>query len=331
MAAEGVPLGSVECGRRDRPVSRGFASRALSTDAAASAWDDAGWGAPAGEPVRDAVPRTILGAQSIGALVPAVDLTGCVHSVFARACNVACDAGLVTIAAGAGAGPTTIALRRAPPDLRALFTVGEVVRAREGVLRSRRVAVMLGKVSVWHPPARRALLPPPAVAARLARAAMRLETRQLGSTVLESDGELLASLARALRGCESAMALRIARRLVGLGEGLTPAGDDFLVGWLAGLERLASSPARVAFLETVADALSAAAQRTTPLAAHLLRLAACGHHGEVLCRLRDAFLCEVRDDLFDAALAAALACGATSGADTAVGLLEAANGWWEQA
>jgi len=300
-------------------------------DAATFAPAGAGWGARAGAQARAVVSRTILAAESIGAQVPAADLVGAVHSVFARACNVACDIGLVTLAdADVGAGPTTIALRRAPPDLRALFTVGEVVRARDGVLRSARVVLMTGRAYVWQPPVQRPLLPRAAVAPRLVHAATRLERRRLGSAALERGGLPLATLARALRGGEIDNALPCVRRLVGLGEGLTPAGDDFLVGWLAGLSRLAASPERSAFLDGIAAAVDAEARRTTPLAAHALRLAARGHFGEKLCRLCDALFCEPRDDRFDAALDAALACGATSGADTATGLLEAAHGWWER-
>ena len=68
-------------------------------------------------------------------------------------------------------------------------------------------------------------------------------------------------------------------------------------------------------------------QRTTPIAAHFLRLAAAGHYAEPLIRLRTALLCEDDGDVVDAALQSALAVGATSGADTVSGLLAGLLAW----
>ena len=68
-------------------------------------------------------------------------------------------------------------------------------------------------------------------------------------------------------------------------------------------------------------------QRTTPIAAHYLRLAAAGHYTEPLIRLRTALLCEDDSDVVDAAVQSALAVGATSGADTVSGLLAGLLAW----
>ena len=67
--------------------------------------------------------------------------------------------------------------------------------------------------------------------------------------------------------------------------------------------------------------------RTTPIAAHYLRLAAGGHYTEPLVRLRRALLCEDDVDVVDAALRTALAVGATSGADTVSGLSAGLRAW----
>ena len=67
--------------------------------------------------------------------------------------------------------------------------------------------------------------------------------------------------------------------------------------------------------------------RTTPIAAHYLRLAAGGHYTEPLLRLRRALLCEDNADVVDAALRSALAVGATSGADTVSGLSAGLRAW----
>jgi len=68
-------------------------------------------------------------------------------------------------------------------------------------------------------------------------------------------------------------------------------------------------------------------RRTTPIAAHYLRLAAAGHYTEPLIGLRTALLCEDDCNVVDAALQSALAIGATSGADTVSGLVAGLLAW----
>ena len=61
----------------------------------------------------------MLSVERIGYLVPAADFDGDVHSVFARACNIACGELLLTLVVpGLGDGPTTLRLGQdAPADL----------------------------------------------------------------------------------------------------------------------------------------------------------------------------------------------------------------------
>ena len=127
---------------------------------------------------------------------------------------------------------------------------------------------------------------------------------------------------------DSGQAARHVARLVGWGEGLTPAGDDFLLGLMAGLDALVrDDPRRREFRRALAAALEASTQRTTPIAAHYLRLAAGGHYIEPLIRLRNALLCEDDGAVLDQALHSALAVGATSGADTVSGLVAGLGVW----
>jgi hypothetical protein len=67
--------------------------------------------------------------------------------------------------------------------------------------------------------------------------------------------------------------------LIGLGPGLTPSGDDFLVGALALLDALAERNIHAALTAAIADAPPAS---TSPLSRCLLRAAAAGHTGEHL-------------------------------------------------
>ena len=106
-------------------------------------------------------------------------------------------------------------------------------------------------------------------------------------------------------------------RLLGLGGGLTPSGDDALAGYLAAA---AAYGLPVDELRTFVDA--EAQHRTTTLSAALLRHAAAGEAIPQVCRLLVAL-----DDGagIDAALADLLRIGHTSGAALAAGVLAAAR------
>jgi hypothetical protein len=273
-----------------------------------------------------------LTVESIGYLVPAIDPTGWVHSTFERACNIACNGTLLTLCTSSAAeSPTTLRLAHgAARDLRDLFDVGEVVRPRNSGMQTSRVELVLTHASVWRPLPRARLLPSWHIDAHVRHALGRLaQSRSMRASVIDGEGASVVSALRdACRSLDREQAMQHAARLVGWGEGLTPAGDDFLLGLLAGLDALVGdSERRDAFDRMLATALNALTPRTTAIAAHYLRLAADGHYTEPLIRLRHAMLCE--DDLgaVDAALCAALAVGATSGADTVSGLLAGLSAW----
>jgi hypothetical protein len=276
--------------------------------------------------------RTVLAVGSIGYLVPGEDFTGRIHSVFAQACNIACHGTLLTLGAPAVAdGPTTLRLARgAVHDLRGLFDVGEVVRCHQTRMQTRRTEIEWMLASVWRPALLGRLLSRRRIDAHLRHAGLRLTQRcSMHTSVIDGEGASVVSALRcACRALDSGQALQHVVRLAGWGEGLTPAGDDFLIGLMAGLDALArNDPRRREFRRALAVALDAVTQRTTPIAAHYLRLAAAGHYIEPLIRLRHALLCEDDGAVVDQALHSALAVGATSGADTVSGLLSGLGVW----
>ena len=281
---------------------------------------------------RDAAARrTVLPVESLGHLVPRTTLVGSVHSVFANACNLAVDGALLTVCAATGArGPTTLRLaHHGVGDLRDRFAVGEPIASHGGSIRSERIELELAHARLWHPAAPRPALPRAQIERHL-RSARRLLERRRACRRSGLDGDVAsaaAALAAACRDVDLERATRHAARLVGWGEGLTPAGDDFLVGLLAALAALVGDDAsRREFHAALARAIASLATTTTPIAAHLLRLAAAGHWAEPLCCLRDALLCG-DDDAVHAAMQRALAVGASSGADTASGLVAGITAW----
>jgi Protein of unknown function (DUF2877) len=279
------------------------------------------------------VSRVCLSVASIGHLVSPGDSSWRIHSVFAHACNFEFrDTLLTLVAPRASAGPTTLVLHTDPPcDLRKLFGVGEVVSCRAGAASVRRATVFFGDASVWWPRARRPLLAPHGIAANLKLAVERLAIcRQTRSSSVDGGQGVAtaAQLAQACRRLDRAAAVNGVDRLLGWGEGLTPAGDDFLVGHLAALTWLAGADHdRRRLVDELGSHIVAAASRTTPIAAQLLRQAVAGHFSAAIDDLRDALLCECRPSRVGDAIEQALAQGATSGADTVSGLLAALSAW----
>ncbi|MGW4637426.1 DUF2877 domain-containing protein [Sphaerisporangium sp. NPDC004334] len=134
----------------------------------------------------------------------------------------------------------------------------------------------------------------------------------------EGAGALLAE------GCASGSllsAITAAERLMGLGPGLTPSGDDMLAGMLVALRRLGGA-ADVERAVWLADWLAAtvafdARTRTTPISATLLHCAAQGQAcAEALAVLRAV----AGHQSLEPAVRGLLRLGHTSGADLAWGL-----------
>jgi hypothetical protein len=122
----------------------------------------------------------------------------------------------------------------------------------------------------------------------------------------------ITALERGLLAGDAAPAIRA---LVGLGDGLTPGGDDVLAGVLTGLQATGGLPDLAAQVGKLV--LDRVLGRTSVLSAELLRLAAAGHACvEALGVLRAVHTGHQIPD----ALHRLLSIGHTSGADLATGL-----------
>jgi Protein of unknown function (DUF2877) len=114
-----------------------------------------------------------------------------------------------------------------------------------------------------------------------------------------------------------------ARGLIGLGPGLTPSGDDFLVGCLRGLWLMSRDEAatRGMFACLGARLLSDLKARTTQVGAEFIRYALEGSFAEVLDHAAQALVAHAHPPTVTAAIGRLLAQGDTSGSDTMGGLL----------
>ena len=234
-----------------------------------------------------------------------------VHSVFARAVNLAgADGRLVTLhAPGPLAAPFAIAIGALPPwgelEPGAPVVCGGAGRLDVGALSLDWAAARIVETSIG------AGSDPGALAGALAEAPDRPMAPSLSSPrALEARRRLTEGLRRG----DAEQFAAGARRLIGLGEGLTPAGDDLLVGCLAVIRRF-----RPAFAadERIAGALAEAARDgTTAVAREFVLEALEGRFSELVVAVASAAdAASAR-----AALADVLELGATSGADTVAGM-----------
>ena len=204
-----------------------------------------------------------LEAISAGVAVPTDRFAGVVHSVFRQACNIRTDRGdlLALLAPQLGNAPHGVRIEL-PPGLAFSdhLRPGQRVGCRAAVLRvaGTGFAVDLAGAERWRSELetlatdlRRAEV---ALASQAAWQALARHRRRLGQNPLtEAVGARGLALARASRALCAPEAAAAIRRLIGCGPGLTPAGDDLIVGFLAGLWSTRSDdPTRRRFLDALA-------------------------------------------------------------------------------
>ncbi|MFN2217337.1 MAG: DUF2877 domain-containing protein [Anaerolineae bacterium] len=269
------------------------------------------------------------------AQMPRPPAAGRLHSVFRRACTFQFESDylLALVAPEVGNGPLNVVLERMPVGWQHLQP-GTAVRFEDKRVRVDGVNVYLDGASIWEPcpdwERLRADATP--ILRRAELLADWVQERAPGGSMpallnepSRDDGPTGSVVhARALAGAESMWAgwqgnesqVRAGTaQLAGLGGGLTPAGDDFLLGamlcaWLA-------HPDPVWYCRLVVEE---AASRTTMLSAAFLRATASGECGAVWHRLLETLGGDSEERL-TATAAAVLSYGHTSGADALAGFL----------
>jgi hypothetical protein len=217
------------------------------------------------------------------------------------------------------------------------LAAGQPAACRAGVLRfaGTRLSVDLGGAQPWRVDA--SVLPAdlglPEVAAAwqaawrgLPRGAeRRADDAGLLARAAERYGLELTAATRRMRLEEAEAA---ASGLVGCGPGLTPAGDDLLVGSMAGLWSTAgANPARRGFLQGLAAAVARAAPATGDISRSYLEAAVHGDFAEPIAALARRIGLGAAPEEVERATADALRVGHTSGADGVLGLLLGMAAW----
>jgi len=131
--------------------------------------------------------------------------------------------------------------------------------------------------------------------------------------------QVLPILAHATETGDAGAVVSSLSALVGLGAGLTPAGDDFIVGYLAALwSRSYSEPGIAALLRALALPVGQLSMHTNAISRQMLLDALQGHFAE---RLTEVVRCVCGGGDVAGATMRALEVGHTSGADVLCGLL----------
>ena len=267
------------------------------------------------------------------ALAPAARLL----NVFERACNLVDDRGEVLAVVTSERGLTPFALVVAPVERAPFRGLSETsaITVAAGMLRLGPLTIETSGARLWDPaPDWRLIRPLFARPGALQDLAARSAGLGPAGSLLElfapaglADALPPALRHRALDGARVLVsgwqagsldtAADGARRLAGLGGGLTPAGDDFILGTVLGAWAGLYGAGAEALALGIVDA---AAPRTTTLSAAYLRAAG---RGECSAYWHALFAALLQPDAASVptALRALLAVGHTSGADALAGFL----------
>jgi hypothetical protein len=299
-----------------------------------------------------------LYALSAGVEATSRCFNGVIQSLFHHACNVRLDhdALLTLVSSGKGNLPNGIRLET-PPGFTFLnqLRVGQPVACRGGILRisGSDLSVDLRTATPWQINLKSLPvdLHRPAQAQAWAVAWLELEAHWCGdglSAMIETSSSRawnsVTSVTRRILGQRGERTVPVLLEatgafhfdhtvaaltpLIGLGPGLTPSGDDFLVGYLAGLwSTVGSDVSQLRFLTAIASWLTEAAGSTNTISSAYLQSAARGHVAEPIATLARELAHAESMEAVRWATRAALSVGHTSGADGVLGLLLGFLAW----
>lgn len=294
-----------------------------------------------------------LSAVSIGHGVPGEDFSASVHSVFESAINLQVHNSdwLLTLHASSEADlPQGIRLD-SPKDFSfERFSVGEKCICRERILKLGAVTIDLRSARCWKCdlPALRADITNLAISTAWSLVWEALVERQRlnqseirAADLFRPDG--VKPLGVAGRACGALRDLLDSTRrrqpvntdavkaLIGLGSGLTPAGDDVLVGFLAGLWCTVRDKAgRAPFISSLGKTILLFSKETNAISRTYLYHAVQGQVSSRLADLAEAISHgETPERLLDTS-EAAMQVGHTSGMDAVTGLLAGLTAWEDQ-
>jgi hypothetical protein len=291
-----------------------------------------------------------LNAISIGDAVPRTDFDAAVHSVFQSAMNLRLNGGnsLHTLVTSNEADLPQGIRVDTPADFSfEICRAGEPVTCRNDSLRFGYLTINLRGAGCWKCdlPSLGGDMTNAAVAAAWQCTWDALNKRQIqaGAEIIAQDlfrsdetiragvsrkaGQAMRGLLDAARRFDSTVASAL-NALIGLGSGLTPSGDDLLVGYSAGLWcTVLDKSERIQFISDLGKAIIHHSQKTNDISRTYLYHAS---RGQVSSRLADLAQEICRGENSDHLLLtaeSAMQVGHTSGMDAVTGLLVGLSTW----
>jgi hypothetical protein len=277
-----------------------------------------------------------LAAGAIGAGVPLGDVVGRIEAAHPRACLVRLASTppvtLVTPDIGHHPRGITVAAPRGF-SFEHHVKVGDELAVRGGVLRTLggTLSIDLRGAPQWRSDLKSLKLD---LSGGAVRAAWRCAWATLNGagasmSLLQLAATDIGELVHATRRLQLVAADRAMSRLVGLGEGLTPAGDDYLVGYFAGLWSCAGPGAspRTRFSAELGRRLRHLALTANRVSRIYLEAASEGEVAERLAALTLRIARGAGQDAVNIAATRAIAVGHSSGRHNVFGLLLAARAW----
>lgn len=299
-----------------------------------------------------------LNALSSGIEAPTVCFSGVIHSIFHQACNVSLESDALLTLVSSEKGNLSQGIRLGTPSKFTFLNqlrVGQPIACRGGILRisGSELSIDLRTASLWHIDLKglRVDLHQSDTAQAWAVAWLELEKHRRGNgisamiaavpvprqnsvtspeikTLVEMAGQTVPALIDATRNLQVDGAITAISPLIGLGPGLTPSGDDFIVGYLAGLWSTAGSDSsRLRFMSSLGAWLSRAAGDTNTISCTYIKSAVNGNVSEPIATLAQRFGQAKSLDSVREATRTALQVGNTSGTDGVQGMLLGCIAW----
>jgi hypothetical protein len=298
----------------------------------------------------------VLPAITLGYAVPAGDFASTVHSVFHSAVNLRLadrDGLLTLVLSGEPDLPQGIRLDSPTGFSFEKFQVGEPAICRDEILHfeNSQLSVQMSNARRWEFDLSRlemdTSLLSVSAAWRLAWEALNNRQKRLNAEIIAEDllssdkvihsgvssraGKAMRELVNATRQLDLA-GTAAAERLIGLGSGLTPSGDDLLAGYLAGLWCTARKQEdRTPFLSELGKRIIDLSIRTNDISRTYLFHAAYGQVSSRITALAQAISRGEKTDYLLETIEHAMQTGSTSGMDTVTGLLLGMSAWRMQA
>lgn len=253
-----------------------------------------------------------------------------VHSVYKNTVNLQCSTGILAIqTAGLQATPFSVETDASEGSLKAVFAgIGRVSLFPDGLLAGETRFSLPENCEIYDGRFVAAASPKngEAAAEMIRKLLWRFAPQDSFFALAEPQrlpycgrfsgaAEGAAIVNAALELPKSSAAMEKISELIGLGQGLTPAGDDFLLGILAALDLYGAAMERVALCTALKS------EKTNRISAAFLRAAADGVYGEYLLRLLQALAGNATQTELADCVVRVLQTGHTSGSDMLSGIL----------